>query len=105
MEIVGNIVVVIGTILTAFGVIGLFRFNDFYSRILVSAKIDTVGVITIIIGIAIKHGFGFFTLKLVLIMLLVLILNPLAAHIIARSAYSSEGGLDDELEDDGRGGA
>ena len=105
MEIVGNVVVIIGAVFTSFGVVGLFRFRDFYSRILVSAKIDTVGVITIIIGIALKHGFGFFTLKLILIVLLVLILNPLTAHIIARSAYSSAGGLHDELEDDGRGGA
>ena len=103
MEIAGNVVIIIGSVLTAFGVVGLFRFHDFYSRILVSAKIDTVGVITIIIGVALKHGLSFFTLKLILIMLLVLILNPLAAHIIARSAYSSDDGLSDEF-DDGRGG-
>ena len=104
MEIVGNIIIVIGAIFMAFGVIGLFRFRDFYARILVTAKIDTVGAITIIIGIAFRHGASFFSLKLVLLVLLILVLNPLAAHIIARSAYSSAGGLHDEF-DDGRGGA
>ena len=103
MEIAGNIIIVIGLIFMFFGIVGLFRFNDFYSRILVIAKIDTVGAITIIIGLAFKHGASFFTLKLMLLVVLILILNPLAAHIIARSAYSSVGGLHDEY-DDGRGG-
>ena len=102
-EIAGNIVVAAGIVLMLFGVIGVFRFKDFYPRILVSAKVDTVGAITLMIGLAIKHGVSFFSLKLILLVLLILILNPLAAHIIARSAYSSAGGLYDEY-DDGRGG-
>ena len=86
-----------------FGIIGLFRFKDFFSRILISAKIDTVGAITLIIGLVVRHGFSFFSLKLLLIVILLLILNPLAAHIIARSAYLSDSRLQDEY-DDGLGG-
>ena len=92
-----------GIIFMLFGVVGLFRFKDLFPRILVTANIDTVGAITLIIGLIVKHGAGFFSLKLLLLVALMLILNPLVAHIIARSAYLSGSGLQDEY-DDGRGG-
>jgi len=72
-----------------FGVIGIFKFKYVYSRILVTVKIDTVGTFTLIIGIALRHGFSFFSLKLLLIIALLMIINPLIAHITARSAYLS----------------
>jgi len=90
MQIAGNIVMIIGLIFMFFGVVGLFRFKEFNLRILVFAKIDTVGAITFMIGIIINHGFSFFSLKVLLIMILFLILNPLTAHIIARSAHLSK---------------
>ena len=71
-----------------FGIIGLFKFKDFYIRILVASKIDTVGFLTFIIGVGFIHGFSFFTAKLVLIGVIMLLLNPLVAHVVARSAYS-----------------
>jgi len=55
----------------------------------VTAKIDTVGVITIFIGMAVKHGLSFFSLKVLLLMGIMLIVNPLASHMIARAAWSS----------------
>ena len=103
MDIVGNIIVIAGVVLMFFGVAGLFRLRDFYSRVLVIATIDTVGAITLIAGLIIKHGLGFFSLKLLLIIVLILLLNPLVAHIVARSAYMSDSELRDEF-DDGRGG-
>jgi len=89
LEIAGNIIMVVGVVFMFFGVIGLFKFKDFYLKILVLAKIDTVGALTFMFGVIIKHGFSFFSLKVLLIMILFLILNPLTAHIIARAAYLS----------------
>jgi len=103
MELVGNIVIGIGLLFMAAGVLGLFKFKDFYLRLLVLAKIDTVGAITFMVGIILRHGFSFFSLKVLLIMVLFLILNPLTAHIIARAAYLSIEGITED-QDDGRGG-
>ena len=89
MIIAGEVIVAIGVIFILFGVVGLLRFKNFYTRILVTAKIDTVGVITICIGIAIRNGASFFSLKVLLLMGLLMIINPLASHIIARVAYLS----------------
>ncbi|MPW25748.1 cation:proton antiporter [Alkalibaculum sp. M08DMB] len=72
-----------------FGVIGIFRFKDFYSRILISSKVETVGFITLMAGVVIKYGFTYFSLKILLICLVVVITNPLSTHAIARSALIS----------------
>ena len=106
MTIAGNIVIAAGIALSLFGVIGIYRFKNFYVRILVSAKIDTVGAITIVIGVAVKHGFSFFSLKVLLLMLIMMIVNPLASHMIARSAHLSgyrpegQGGKGDDRYDE-----
>jgi multicomponent Na+:H+ antiporter subunit G len=99
MEIAGNIVMIAGLALMFFGVIGMFKFRTFYLRILVLAKIDTVGALTFMVGVILRHGLSFFSLKVLLIMVLFLILNPLTAHIIARAAYLSIENVQDECDD------
>ena len=101
-DIVGMVVITAGVIFMAFGVIAMFRFKNFYPRILTTSKIDTVGVITVIIGMAIRHGISSFTGKIVLLGVIMLIFNPLVAHILARSAYLS-GYRPDETENETAG--
>ncbi|MDP2842797.1 MAG: monovalent cation/H(+) antiporter subunit G, partial [Acetobacterium sp.] len=67
----------------------LFRFKDFYSRILISSKIETVGFLTIMIGFIILSGLSYAAMKILLITILVMITNPLSTHAIARSAFLS----------------
>ncbi|PKM61172.1 MAG: cation:proton antiporter [Firmicutes bacterium HGW-Firmicutes-4] len=83
------LLITVALVFMALGVIGLFRFKDFYSRILISAKIETVGFLTIMIGFAILSGLSYATMKILLITLLVMITNPLSTHAIARSAFLS----------------
>ena len=90
VEIIGNIVLAAGLLFMFFGVVGLFRFDNFYARILITGKIDTVGTLTVLFGLMIKHGISFFSLKLLLLAVLALLLNPLVSHVVARSAYLSE---------------
>ena len=89
MQITGSIIIFLGIIFMFFGVIGIFKYKNFYTRILVTSKIDTVGAFTLIIGIAVRHGFSYFSLKLLLLIVLMMIINPLISHMTARSAYES----------------
>ena len=87
------------------GVIGIFqKGKDFYYRLLVACKIDTVGLLTISIGLAVRYGISFFTGKILLIAIIILVLNPFVAHIIGRSAqksgYVSNGDVFEEECDD-----
>jgi len=97
-DLIGNIVIGMGIAFMLFGVYGIFKLKDFYPRILVASKIDTVGMFTLIAGFVIRHGFSFFSAKLILIIITMLILNPLVAHIMARSAYLSGYEIVDEDE-------
>ncbi|MCL1988888.1 MAG: monovalent cation/H(+) antiporter subunit G [Firmicutes bacterium] len=87
--ILGNIIITIGVIFMMFGALGVFRFKTFYTRLLAVAKTDTVGALTIIIGLAVRQGLTFFTGKILLLAIILLMFNPLVSHILARSAYLS----------------
>ena len=89
IQILSYIIISIGIGITIFGIVGIYKFKNFYSRILVASKVDTVGVITIIFGISLQHGFSFFSAKALLIIAILLVINPLVAHVITKSAYLS----------------
>lgn len=86
----GYAVIGLGVLFMLVGVLGLFqRGKDFYYRLLVACKIDTVGLLTISLGLALRHGFSFFTGKTLLITVIILVLNPFVAHVIGQAAYRS----------------
>jgi len=87
MHLISDIICYAGVLIMFIGVIGIFKLKNFFARILICGVIDTVGTITIIVGIAVKHGFSFFSLKLLLLIGIILFINPLITHILARSAY------------------
>ncbi len=89
MQVLAYSIIGIGVVFVLIGIIGIYRFNNFYARLLSAADIDTVGLITILLGVAILSGFNLFTLKVVLILMLILIINPIVTSAIASSAYFS----------------
>ena len=100
LDIVGLVVMAAGMVFMFIGILGIFRFKCFYARILVVSKVDTVGAIVFLLGLAIRHGFSFFSGKLLLIVITILILSPLVGHMVARSAYISGHKLSDPYKGD-----
>lgn len=98
-ELIGNIIIGIGLVFILIGVFGLYRFRNFYSRILIGAKIDTVGFITICIGVIVRSGITWFSLKVVLLIAVVMIINPVVTHTIAHSAYYGGHGMEGEIRE------
>ncbi|MBS7526101.1 monovalent cation/H(+) antiporter subunit G [Fusibacter paucivorans] len=88
-QFIGTVLIYLGIAFIAFGVIGIYRFNNFYPRILVASKVDTVGFLTLMIGVIVRNGFSVFSLKVGLLVVITLCINPLITHSIARSAYYS----------------
>ena len=97
LTIIGNILIGSSVAFMAFGIFGIFKFDDFYKRVLVASKIDTVGILTLIIGLMFRHGLSFFSGKLLLILVIMLVLNPLVAHIVARASYQSDYSFGEEI--------
>lgn len=87
--IISDIFIVVGLLYIIVGAIGIFKFDNFYPRMLVTSKLDTVGFSTIVVGLGIRHGFTFFTAKMLFIVALVLIINPLVAHVVTGAAYKT----------------
>ncbi|WP_432402958.1 monovalent cation/H(+) antiporter subunit G [Wukongibacter sp. M2B1] len=84
---IAKILLVLSWIYIVFGMIGIFRFSNMYSRLLTSSKIDTVALITVLIALIFHSGFSIFSIRLILILVFVMITNPISNHVIARSAY------------------
>ena len=90
LQIIGIVVMWLGIAFMAFGVVGIFQpRKDFFYRILVACNIDTVGLLTFAIGMAMYQGLSFFTGKVVLIVVVIMVLNPLVAHLLVRAAHQS----------------
>lgn len=93
---IGKILLIVSWIYIFFGVLGIFRFSNMYSRLLTSSKIDTVASITAIIALIFYTGIGVYTVKLLLILVFILITGPISSHIIVRSAYLNEIPVDEK---------
>ena len=104
MERIGEIIIILGLVFMLLGIIGICKYRDFYPRILIASKIDTVGVLTVMLGIIIRQGFSFFSFRVLILLSFLLLISPMLTHLLARSAYLSGHGKDDEHEnssDDG----
>jgi len=97
IDIAGHVLIIAGLAFMFLGIVGIFRFRDFYPRVLVASKIDTVGMTTVFIGIMLRHGISFFSAKVLLIMVIILILNPLVSHFMARSAHAAGYQIQEDL--------
>ena len=85
-SIISGTLISLALVFMGFGVIGIFRLQNFYARILITGKSEIVGMITMMFGIMVSAGLSYFSLKTALITILVLTTNPIATHTIARSA-------------------
>ena len=84
-----NGLVAVALVFMALGVIGVFRFQHFYARILITSKVEIVGFLTLMAGIMIRHGLSVFSLKVALISLFVILTNPISTMAITRAAHRS----------------
>ena len=89
MEALGQAIIILGLLITGFGVYAVLRLDGFYSRIVVTSKVEAMGFVTIVIGAIVLTGFSVVSLKLFIILLFELLTVSAGAHAIARSAWIS----------------
>ena len=86
MTIVVTVVLICGLIFFTGGAVGILRFPDFYSRLHPAGKLDTMGSLLMLIGLALFHLHHFSlgglltSLKIILILVFVFIASPTATH-------------------------
>lgn len=88
--VIGNVIIGLGVLMVLIGLYGFYRYKDFYSKLLATATIDTMGLVTVLIGAIIRGGLSWFSLKVVFILALTLVLNPVATSKITLNARNNE---------------
>lgn len=89
VTIIGQSVILLGLLITGFGVYTVLRLDSFYARMVVTSKVEAMGFVTVVIGAMILSGLSAGTLKLVTILVFELLTVSVSAHAIARSAWVS----------------
>ncbi len=70
------------------GAIGILRMPDLYTRIQCSSKNVTMGTLPVLLAVLVEKGVvSTYGSRALLIAVLVLVINPVAAHALARAAY------------------
>ncbi len=89
MLILSNIFIGMGLLFLSCGMIGMLRFRGFYRRLLYASLIDTVGMITLLLGLAFRQDHVAVVLKMGFLILCIFLTSPIISHKLGRSAYMS----------------
>ncbi len=89
----------IGLSIMIFGMLGVLRFPDVFSRLHASTKCDTGGAMSILIATALLIDTPFMIkVKILILTFFIVMLNPMISHAIARGAHKA--GVKPEVEVD-----
>lgn len=78
---------IVGSVFSLIGAIGLIRMPDVYTRIHAASLIETMGVGMILLGLGIQSGLNLVTVKLFLIFAFLFFTNPTTTHALMRALY------------------
>jgi multicomponent Na+:H+ antiporter subunit G len=88
-EIIGGILILIGSIFLFLGGLGIFRMPDVYNRLQAGTKATTLGGMSLILGV----GFmmvdtdWMWMVKAAIIVIFIAFSNPISSHALARAMY------------------
>ena len=112
MEVLGDVLMVIGAAWFVLAGLGVARLGDTLARVHAATKATTLGMILVLLGAAVQLPAGD-GLRLGLAILLVALTNPLGGHLLGRAVEANPGTaevridvhatLDDEAADDSGG--
>ena len=86
VSIASAIFLLVGSVFTLIGSIGIVRMPDVFTRLHAAGITDTLGAAGVLLGLALKAGFSLLLVKLLLMLVFLLLLNPTACHALARAA-------------------
>ena len=87
MDLIPAAIMAIGAAFTLLASIGLHRFDDVFARMHAAGKASTLGLLTILLGAALRLPELGNVLKLGLVAVLAVITIPAGVHLIARAAW------------------
>jgi multicomponent Na+:H+ antiporter subunit G len=86
----GWLLVLIGLFVVLSGIIALFRFPDFFTKLHAASVIECFGIPICLIGLACVQPLLTSAFKLIFIAIMIFILSPVSSHALGRSALRSK---------------
>ncbi|XVN41234.1 MAG: Na+/H+ antiporter subunit G [Rickettsia endosymbiont of Argas persicus] len=89
LQFIGILLIITGLFAILSGIIGFFRFSNFYTKLHAASVIESFGVPICLIGFACLTENILSCFKLVLAALLIFLLNPVATHALGKGSLFS----------------
>ncbi len=87
LDVIGAVLLVLGTFLTVAAAIGMLRFPDLLSRLHATSKPQSLGIVLMMAGLALSMRSSIVAWTAVLIVLLQIVTAPIGAHMAGRAGY------------------
>jgi multicomponent Na+:H+ antiporter subunit G len=84
--VISGVLVLVGTLVSLSGGVGLLRLPDFYTRAHAVGLTDTAGVALIVLGLLVQAPDWGVGVRLLLILLFLVLTSPTATHALAQAA-------------------
>lgn len=85
-EVIGNLMLITGSLFLFSAGLGVLRMPDTYNRIQTGTKATTLGTILVLVGVAFLHPAWAF--KLFILIFFVMLTNPVSSHALARASHA-----------------
>ncbi len=89
LRLAGQGLVIVGLLITGFGVYAVLKLDGFYARSVVTSKVEAMGFVTVVVGAMLMSGLSLTVPKLLILLLFELLTVSASTHAIARSAWLS----------------
>ena len=87
MNVVGEVLMILGACFALLAAIGIHRFPDVYSRMHAATKSPTLGLVLVALGAGLRVRTAAATVTLILVVVLQLLTAPVATNVTARAVH------------------
>lgn len=97
---IGWIIIILSLFVILSGIIGIFRFPDFYTKIHAAGVIECCGVSMCLVGLSCLQPNLISSFKLLFGALLIFLLNPVTTHALAKASLIKRKFFLDQIENE-----
>ena len=98
LQLVALLAVIIGTLFSLVGIVGLIRLPDVYTRLHATGKVGVYGAVLLLVAAAAWTPLGWG--KALLLIVLLMVAGPVATHAISSAAYRIGVPMHEPVRDD-----
>ncbi len=85
MKIIGDVLIIVGSLFLVLGGLGVLRMPDTFNRLQAGTKATTLGALSVLLGVGFWHIH--WMPKIIVFILFIVLTNPVSSHILIRTTY------------------